>query len=246
MLDQNAELERAVPPSPEPPRRRSRLICYAHNHSPLLRVLAITVAVVLVVYIGSQIAHDSGQSVEWYTGFGQWLGAIASFAAAATAVWIATADRRRADQIRADERNQENRDLARQAGLVSVTARTLGQRQPLGPAPGVPSVAILNRRSEPIFAVEIVKLVLRGEEQALPLELDMTNGFVLYPRPEKHKDRFPLAAEFEGITVEPDQLLGIHHPSGLPGGVADYVAVAYTDRSGRRWQVDTCGEVTRM
>jgi hypothetical protein len=185
-------------------------------------------------------------NVAWYTGFGQWLGAIASSAAAAAAVWIATSDRRRADQIRADERDQENGDLARQAGLVTVTAENLGQRQPVGPMPKVPSVSIKNRRSEPIFDIEIVKFVLRGEEQPLPLRLEMTNGFVLYPYLEKYKDRFPFADEFPGIAVEPDQLLGIHHPGDMRGGLADYVAVAYTDRSGRRWQVDTRGDVTRL
>ncbi|TLH61001.1 hypothetical protein C1S79_25770 [Mycolicibacterium phocaicum] len=46
------------------------------------------------LFVGSQIAYEHGQSVAWYTGFGQWLGALGSFAAAGVALWISTSDRR--------------------------------------------------------------------------------------------------------------------------------------------------------
>lgn len=79
---------------PAPSRQRNGLVRYAQSRSLLFWALSVTTAVVVVVFIGSQIARDRGQTVDWYTGFGQWLGAIASFAPAGSAVWIATSDRR--------------------------------------------------------------------------------------------------------------------------------------------------------
>lgn len=245
MPDQNEAPEDAGHPRPAPSKLRGCLVRYAQARGPLFWALFVAAAVILVVYIGSQIAHDRGQTVEWYAGFGQWLGAIGSFAAAVAAVWIATSDRRRADQIRVGQRNREDADLARQAGLVTVTAKNLVRRS-VGPPSTAPSISIMNRRSEPIFDVEIVKFVLHGDEQSLPLQLDVINGFVLYPYPEAHEEVFPTASEFPGIRVESDQLLGIHHPRDMESGLADYVAIAYTDRSGRRWQVDTNRVVRRI
>ncbi len=66
-----------------------------------------------VLFAASQIAHNRGQSVDWYTGFGQWLGALGSFVAAGAALWIATRDRE--DR----KREREDADLA-QARLVQV------------------------------------------------------------------------------------------------------------------------------
>jgi hypothetical protein len=66
-----------------------------------------------VLWAGSQFAHDRGQSVEWYTGFGQWLGGLGSLTAAIVALWIATRDRK--------ERERELRSADRaQATLVIV------------------------------------------------------------------------------------------------------------------------------
>ncbi|MBM4509284.1 hypothetical protein GS421_06865 [Rhodococcus hoagii] len=61
----------------------------------------------------TQIALESGQDVAWYSGFGQWLGALGSMIAAGVALWIATSERQAAQEAR-------DRDLAREAGLVTV------------------------------------------------------------------------------------------------------------------------------
>ena len=50
--------------------------------------VAIEIGSVGILFAGSQIAHNHRQSVEWYTGFGQWLGALSSFIAAGAALWI--------------------------------------------------------------------------------------------------------------------------------------------------------------
>jgi hypothetical protein len=59
------------------------------------------------LFAGSQIAHDRGQSVDWYTGFGQWLGALGSFIAAGAALLIATRDRRDRDKERLEAHRAE-------------------------------------------------------------------------------------------------------------------------------------------
>lgn len=81
------------------PACRSRIHNWIRSHGTLFWAVAITAILVVSLYAASQIAHDLGQSVDWYSGFGQWLGALGSFVAAGTALLIATRDRR--------ERNRE-------------------------------------------------------------------------------------------------------------------------------------------
>lgn len=116
---------------------------------------AITVGSVALLWLGSQIAKWIGQDVQWYTGFGQWLGAVGSLIAAGVALWIAVTDRRQADM-------QRDADLAREAGLVRVTAEKLGQRQPLGPNMPRAAVGSRNRRASRIFEIRVTRFLMQG------------------------------------------------------------------------------------
>ena len=74
---------------------------------------------VLVLLLGGQISRWIGQDVNWYAGFGQWLGALGSIVAAVAALWIATTDRKRADLKLAQEKVERNDDRRREARLGS-------------------------------------------------------------------------------------------------------------------------------
>ena len=93
----------------EPLPRGPRLFEWICRRSTLFWAIAITVVLVAALFVSSQIAHDRHQSVDWYTGFGQWLGALASFVAAGAALWIATRDR----EYRALEQRAEQEAHAR-------------------------------------------------------------------------------------------------------------------------------------
>ncbi|UGT99318.1 hypothetical protein KN246_14695 [Mycobacterium intracellulare] len=206
---------------------------------------AVTVTVVSVgaLFIGSQIAHDRGQSVDWYTGFGQWLGALGSFIAAGAALWIATSDRRREDEERRRVHDQQETDLRRQAGLVRVTAEMIGRAQAAGPSIGAPAIGVRNRRADRIFDIEVVKFVHGGAE--MELKPEMVNGFNISPPRPSQEGRFYFDSQLKGLALEPDEWLVIYQQNDLPNTPADYAAVRYTDRGGRRWEVDTRGVVAR-
>ena len=223
---------------------RDRIARVISTRSHWFWAVTITFLCVGVLFIASQIARDLGQSVDWYTGFGQWLGALGSFIAAGAALWISTTDRRRADAARQRVEDQEKADLERQAGLVRVTAEMLGQRQAVGPALNAAAVGIRNRRPDRIFDVEVVKFIHHGQE--MELDIDMVNGFAVFPRRPEHENRFPFKSELAGITLAPDEWLVLYQQDSLPGTPADYAAVRYTDTACRRWEVDTKGAVTRI
>ncbi|TVX95895.1 hypothetical protein FPV58_26660 [Mycolicibacterium porcinum] len=197
------------------------------------------------LFAGSQIARARGQDVDWYTGFGQWLGALASFVAAGAALWISLSDRRynMAERKRAEE--QQDTDLNRQAGMVRVTAKEYARRQAAGPNFKHAAIGIRNRRSDRIFDIDLVKLVHHGEEIEMA-DIDRINGFAVFPRRPEHEKRFPLKGELDGIALLSDEMLVLYHSDSMPGSPADYAAVRYTDAAGRRWEVDTDGAVTRL
>lgn len=201
-----------------------------------------------VLFVGSQVARDRGQSVDWYTGFGQWLGALASFMAAGVALWIAGSDRRRSDNMRVEEHAQQEADLARQAGLVQVNVEMFGVRQAAGANLPAAGIGIRNRRADRVFDIDVVKLIHQGTEVPFDLKTDIEfiNGWATSPVREMYEKRFPQSGELIGIAVDTDELLIIYQPQHLPNTAADYAAIAYTDPSGRRWQVDTKGVVTRL
>ncbi len=115
------------------PSPRIRVALVTHTRSVLFWAVVIAAVSIGVLFAGSQIARDNGQSVDWYTGFGQWLGALGSFTAAGAALWISTSDRRHTMADRRRATIQQDADLKRQAGLVRVTAEMLNRRQPVGP-----------------------------------------------------------------------------------------------------------------
>ncbi|MBN7534693.1 hypothetical protein I3U85_10870 [Mycobacteroides abscessus subsp. abscessus] len=191
----------------------------------------ITVGSVLLLWLGSQIAKWIGQDVQWYTGFGQWLGAVGSLIAAGVALWIAVTDRRQADM-------QRDADLACEAGLVRVTAEKLAQRR-VGGRVARAAVGIRNRRSSRIFEIRVTRFVMQGHD--VPLELSRINGFDLHP-----SERAGMyTGNITNVVVEPDQLL-VLFPLGDPDVLPEYVAVEYTDANGRRWIVDTNQAVIRI
>lgn len=204
--------------------------------------VVIAVGSVGLLFACSQIAHDHRQSVEWYTGFGQWLGALGSFIAAGAALWISVSDRRNAIADRKHVEAQQDSDLQRQAALVRVTAEPLARRQAVGPSWKAAAVGIRNRRTERIFDIEVVKFVHGGEEKEL--EPPRINGFAVFP--VKEGQGFRQSAELRGLVLQPDEILVIYQPEHLLDVVADYVAVRYTDPAGRRWQIDTGGATTRL
>jgi hypothetical protein len=209
----------------------------------LFWAVTIAMASAFVLFAGSQIAHDRGQTVDWYTGFGQWLGALGSFVAAGAALWISMSDRRHNVEERQRTEDQQNADLERQAGLVQVTAERLGQRQAAGPNIVRASVGIRNRRSDRIFDIEVVKFVHNGRET--DLEVEIVNGFAVSPVRPEHRNSFPKRADLPGIALATDEKLVIYQQGSIPDTQAEYVAVRYTDPAGRRWEVDTEGVVVR-
>jgi hypothetical protein len=194
-----------------------------------------------VLFAGSQIARDSGQSVNWYTGFGQWLGALGSFTAAGAALWISMSDRRHTMAERQRTEIQQDADLKRQAGLVRATAEMLGQRQPVGPGISRASIGIRNRRADRVFDIEVVKFIHHGEEMELTVE--RVNGFTVSPLKQEN---YYFAHQLPGLALETDDWLVIYQQAALPNTPADFAAVRYTDSAGRRWEVDTEGTVTRL
>ncbi|WP_157935600.1 hypothetical protein [Mycobacteroides abscessus] len=192
----------------------------------------ITVGSVSLLWLGSQVAKWIGQDVQWYTGFGQWLGAIGSLIAAGVALWIAVTDRRQVDM-------QRDADLAREAGLVRVTAEKLAQRK-VGGRVARAAVGIRNRRTSRIFEIRVAQFVIQGQD--VPLELPMVNGFDLYP---SERETSYTGTNIADLAVKPDQWLALF-PLGDPDVLADYVAVEYTDANGRRWKVDTNQTVIRI
>jgi hypothetical protein len=191
----------------------------------------VTALSVLLLGGGSQIARDRGQSVEWYTGFGQWLGGLGSLIAAGVALWIAVTERRHVER-------QREADLTREAGLVQITATRLGKQKAGGPMFPAAGVGVRNRRTDHIFDLEVTQFVMSGEEIG-DLQLDSID---LYP---KTKGRWYRPMELPYLAIAPDQVLSIF-PRELPNIPADYVAVEYTDSRGRRWQVDTDRTVRRI
>src|SRR6476620_7039219 len=118
----------------------------------------------------------------------------------------------------------------------------MARRQAAGPSFGAASVGIRNRRSDRIFDIEVVKFIHNGVE--IELDVDMVDGFAVFPRRPEHEDHFPMRNQLPGIALATDELLVLYQPGNIPDTPADYAAVRYTDPSGRRWQVDTDGVIS--
>lgn len=200
----------------------------------------ITIGSVLLLFVGSQIARSLGQDVDWYAGFGQWLGALGSLIAAGVALWIAVTGRREADAREKAEQDRQDADLARQAGLVQVAAKMLSRRQAAGPNYSHPGISVRNRRPDRIFEISVVRYMMLGKD--VDMEVGDVGGIDLKPR---DRNGWYFGKELPTLVLESDHVLSIYPKGGLDLP-ADYVAVEYTDSAGRRWRIDSEGEVTRL
>jgi hypothetical protein len=99
-----------------PPSRRARLALFFRTRGVRFWAATITVVSIGVLFAGSQIAHNRGQTVDWYTGFGQWLGALGSFIAAGAALWISVSDRRHSTAERKAQRRSRTPTLRGRPG----------------------------------------------------------------------------------------------------------------------------------
>ncbi|WP_218721275.1 hypothetical protein [Nocardia sp. MH4] len=197
------------------------------------------VAVTVALLAGTKFTMDRVKDADWYAGIGQWVGGIGSFVAAVIALWIATSDRRRADQLRAKERAEQAADFAREAALVRIEARQLAPAVRIRPGDTRAGVSVRNRRRSRLFEIEIVRVVQEGQEVAVP-ELDRQFG--IYEPGEE-----PRAEVIDALPIQvlkPDEVLTMF-PKDWDAVPADYVAVRYTDESGVRWEVDTDGGLAR-
>ncbi|MGC5027443.1 hypothetical protein ACLQ3K_22065 [Tsukamurella sp. DT100] len=194
---------------------------------------------------GSQIARWAGQDVDWYTGFGQWLGAIASILAAGAALWIATSDRRRADRLareRQDEDDEKERiRLERVAALVRVEHGTTVPQ--FGEAV---FIQIINMRSETIVDVQITEYVIEGHNWATT-EQWLSDHVRRIPRTPDGAPR-PLNSDIpaNSAVIRHAAEVPESDPAFVPRKVPELVVVTYLDSAGLQWQVDSTGRAERI
>jgi uncharacterized membrane protein len=181
-----------------------------------------SVAAVAVLSICSQIAKDHRQAVDWYTGFGQWLGALATFIAAVVALVIATTDRRRADDQRHAEQADRERDLSREAGLVRVDPSS------------EPSFHVVARNHRLTKICEIT-VHLDRSDQPSPVRTFDTSNYT--GGPDREAKYLPAIAVEAGETIA-FKMDGTQNPT--------HVALRYTDSTGRRWEVDHQRKVRKV
>ncbi|WP_111509608.1 hypothetical protein [Mycobacterium kyogaense] len=189
----------------------------------------ITLGSVIALWVGSQVAVWMGQNVDWYTGFGQWLGALSSLIAAGAALWIAVSDRRQIDA-------RTEADLKREAALVRVEITKY--RPDIWHDYDIPGIKIENRRSNRIFDIKLIRLATGGSDRLSDTSLDEVE-FHLGSQGQLQELSDPAQ------PLDTDQSLNILIKT-FAIEQTDYVAVQYTDSSGRRWEVDTDGRVRRM
>ncbi|WP_063001508.1 hypothetical protein [Nocardia mikamii] len=197
-----------------------------------------TSVAVLLLWGGTQLAKANGQNVDWYTGFGQWLGALGSLIAAVVALWIATTDRQHTERARQAERDEVAADRAREAGLVFVVAKKLMTDDSVTPVTLEAGVYVKNWRNSRIFDLEISRFVQDG---VVVDDLKFKRRIILYPNPGGVAEKLELLPV---LSLQTDQTLSLF-PKDLPDVPAEYVALRYTDETGRRWEVDTNGGPAR-
>lgn len=201
---------------------------------PWVWLTFLTITSVALLTCGTIAANRLHQSVEWYAGVGQWLGALGSLLAAITALWIATTDRRRADDLRDAEQRDRDADLLREAGLVRVRFEEIPRRQRLGGGTfGETGIGIRNRRADRIFDVELHIVTINGEDFGFDVDTISVDAGAAAQGTLMHR------------VIEPHQelLLFAEIP---PHNGETFAALRYTDQRGRRWQVDTTGAVAKV
>lgn len=192
---------------------------------------AATAIGVLALWVGTQFAISRGQDVAWYTGFGQWLGALGSLIAAAVALGIATTDRRQAADLRKAEQDDRDADLAREAGLVRVE---------------------MGNVTDSTSGATVRVLIVRNWRRSRLFEVDVncfeTHGAVAYPGigtiilrhngPARELGKREL-----GVTlIQPGAELQFRAANDAAPA---FGSIHYTDEAGRRWEVDSDGIIAR-
>lgn len=191
---------------------------------------AATALAVVVLWAGTQLMIAFDRDPAWYTGFGQWLGALGSLIAAAVALGIATTDRRHAAKLRDEERAERDADLTREAGLVRVEIRDDDHG-----AFNATSVVVTNWRRSRIFEIEVLEVKAMDTDDKLEFE------------------RYRWVSKENGpVPVSPDKLHLVAFSSGASlwmvprgGAVPEFAMLRYTDEAGRRWEVDSKGKIAR-
>ena len=169
----------------------------------------------------------------WYTGFGQWLGALGSLIAAAVALGIATADRRHAAGLRKAEQDERDADLAREAGLVRVEFDDVVDS--LSGAT-VRVLVVKNWRRSRLFEVDVNCFEAHGSDPHPGISPIVVRYNGIGPAQEVSNRRLGAIALREGVQLE------IRSANGAPPA---YGSIHYTDEAGRRWEVDSDGVIAR-
>lgn len=207
--------------------------------NPLFWLGAIFFGGVAVLAAGTIAANRLNQSAEWYAGFGQWIGAFSTMLAAGLALWIATVDRRRADSLRSEERSEREADLLREAGLVRIAdvknrGRIDFDDEFLAPLDSTDlALTVRNFRTDRIFELELKVFSCTAEE----VEPSQVAAY-----PTGHADSQMEPAK---CSIAPDGELFLTARLGSRVEQAR-VVVRYTDQNGRRWEVDSEGDVSRV
>lgn len=204
------------------------------HKSPWFWLTSLTITSVALLTAGTIAANRLNQSVEWYAGVGQWLGALGSLLAAITALWIATTDRRRADELRDAERRDRDADLLREAGLVRVRFEEVPRRQRIsGRTYDEIGIGVENRRADRIFDIELHSVTVDGEN----FLFDVSDMAV--------DAKLAQLSSLAQCVLESDQEL-LMFSDTPPHNGETFAALRYTDQHGRRWQVDTSGAVAKV
>ncbi|MFD4268175.1 hypothetical protein [Rhodococcus sp. NPDC058481] len=189
--------------------------------------------------------------MDWYTGFGQWLGALGSLLAAGAALWIATTDRRRTDLQRKADQDAQDGDLAREAGLVRVAIFPPRAERSLKPSDEAPGISVRNWRRSPLFDLRLESIVVQGETILAP-----GIGYFKFPLKEASWGEFGVETLARKV-IDSGDLLSIfpeaatvegratHGPPELRKQKAEHVVLRYTDDTGRRWEVDSVSHIAR-
>ncbi|SUE07092.1 Uncharacterised protein [Prescottella equi] len=200
---------------------------------PWIWVLYGTLVAIVALWAGTQIALESGQDVAWYSGFGQWLGALGSMIAAGVALWIATSERQAAQEAR-------DRDLAREAGLVTVRVFDEMRVPGAGATDVAPGIVVMNWRQSRLFNLHIREI--RGAVSPFIVAVRTDPGAKLQP-----------ALGAKRVSMGELMLTPIAHedvvtifPTVSEGGRISYASLRYTDETGRQWEVDNGSRVARI
>lgn len=204
-----------------------------------LRVLVGLLALVTVLAL-LLIGTRQGWTYNEWGNAATWFGAAGSLLAASAALWIATTDRRRADDRERRTEHHAALDLTREAGLVRIQAGEIQAPVLVGPGDTRLGVTLRNWRKSALFDVRLERIVIEGQEIS-PVELQKPCG-ALYPADGEKKALFS-ADELSRKMLDPGTTV-----SWIPKGIStapELAVIHYTDDSGRRWEVDNASTLAR-